>query len=198
MSPVAQRERLSDMLRSERSLDEIRARLDELDHERRVEEVRSLAPRDVARLYERAAGCPAGFEHFVPQGVGPGQPVRHYGINSLPLFRRFEKRFMRAESGEERLWGYNHQPRMGITGPGYFVVDPPAAGDETVIDYVHVPSAQPGAGWPPVAENHGFPASLVYGNMRDRMRRVSEHVSVGHAYKHGNPMKAWFALVREV
>jgi hypothetical protein len=37
----------------------------------------------------------------------------------------------------------------------------------------------------------------VYAGMKDYMRRVSEHVSIGRAYKHEKPMNAWFVLVRE-
>jgi hypothetical protein len=32
--------------------------------------------------------------------------------------------------------------------------------------------------------------------MVDRLRRVSEHVTIGRAYK-SKPMSAWFTLVRE-
>lgn len=179
----------------------LRDHLDGLSPAERSEGVRALPPRALALLYERAAGQPAGLEHFVPPERSPGEPVRHFGVNSLPLFRRFEKRFMRAEDGSTQVWGYNHQSLRPLTGPGYFVIDPPQDGEEAAIDYLRVPPRQPGAGWPPLAENRchpgGLAGGLVYGGMVDRMRRVSEHVSVGRAHKNDRPMKAWFALVRE-
>jgi len=189
---------LSDLIASRAPRAALRAHLDELLHEDRLQQVRALAPPAVRALYEHVQGQPAALAHFVPECVGQGCPVRHLGVNSLPFFRRFEKRFMRAADGSPQLWGYNHQAMQRWTGPGYFVVASPAAGEETAIDYHHVPSSAPGAGWPAVRENRGLLAGAVYGQMIDRMRCVSEHVSVGRAFKRGKAMGAYFALVREV
>jgi len=172
-------------------------RLNGLDHDARLAEVHGLSRRDLALLYEAAEGAPCDLDHFVPRELGPGRPVRHHGLNSLLAFRIFEKRFMRAETGEELLWGYNHQTLQPLTGPGYFVVDPPEQGREAEIDYLRVPSTRPACSWPPVAPNTGPISRLVYGGMRDRMRRVSEQVSVGRAFRGDQPMRAWFVLVRE-
>ncbi len=187
---------LTELLAAGSAIDGIASHLDSLDHEARVREVRSLSRSAVPDLFERAAGRPVGLDHFVPPEVPTGTPVRHHGINSLPLFRKFEKRFVRP-AGSGRLWGYNHQAMGFVTGPGYFVVEEAAPGQELAIDYYQVPDGPPPAGWPPVRRNETFPTSLVYGYMKDFMRRVSRHVSVGRAHKKGVPQKAWFVLVRQ-
>jgi hypothetical protein len=38
---------------------------------------------------------------------------------------------------------------------------------------------------------------FVYNNTRDFMRRVSQHVSIGTAYKGDKALGAWFVLCRE-
>jgi hypothetical protein len=38
----------------------------------------------------------------------------------------------------------------------------------------------------------GFDAFMI-----DTLRRVSEHVTIGHANKHGKDMSAWFILCRD-
>jgi hypothetical protein len=168
-------------------------------------EVRALSGAQLGLLYERCAGCRLEPAHFVPAGLPAGRGVRHFGVNSLPVFRRFEKRFMRAPADARggvapangRLWGYNHQALAPLTGPGYFVVDARADGAELVIDYSAVPERDPGAGWPRVRDNRGIPARWVYGALRDRMRRVSAHVSIGRAFRGERPLSTYFALVRE-
>jgi hypothetical protein len=171
------------------------AHLDALDPPERVRQVAALPGRALGRLFEQVEGQAVGLEHFVPADVAQGVPVRHVGVNSLPLFRRFEKRFMRVPGGGN-LWGYNHQAMRWLTGPGYFVVAPAGAGEDLCIDYHSVPDGQPGAGWPDVRGNEGFPDRFVYGFMRDHMRRVSSHVSIGRAERKGRVLNTWFALVR--
>lgn len=175
---------------------ELAAHLDDLEHDDRLEQVRSLPGRALAALHERAAGQAVTLEHFVPVEAGEGRAVRHLGVNSLPLFRRFEKRMMRAPGGAT-LWGYNHQAMGWLTGPGYFRIQPPEPGEDLCIDYHHVPDEHPGAGWPDVRSNACLPDRLVYGFMRDHMRRVSAHVAIGRAERKGRTLDTWFALVRE-
>lgn len=176
---------------------ELARHLDEAGPSARLAEVRALGRRDLARLWELAAGAAVDLDHFVPPEVVPGEPVRHLGTNSLLAFRTFEKRFLRPVDGRERLHGYNHQAMQVLTGPGYFVVDPAANCDELFIDYYEVPPSRPRPDWPAVRDNEHLPGKLVYGRMRDRMRRVSTHVSIGRAYREGKAMDAWFAMVRE-
>ena len=185
-----------ELIRSGATIEEVAARLDILKHAERVAEVRSLKASDLRALYELTADRPAPTAHFVPPSIPDGVPVRHFGINSLPLFRCFEKRFLRdADSGE--LHGYNHQAMSPLTGPGYFVVAEPGAGEAAAIDYYRIPPRLPHASWPKLAPNERLPQLLVYGHMRDLMQLVSTHVSIGRAEKKGKPAPAWFALVRE-
>lgn len=184
-------------LRAGACADELATHLDGLEDEARLSEVRALSGRDLAQLYERCAGRPAALEELVPETIEAGVPVRHRGINSLPVFRRFEKRFLRSPDGEAELWGYNEQTMRPLTGPGYFVVPPPGEGEEAGIDYRRVPPRAPDCGWPAVKPNGRGLARLVYGDMVDTMRRVARGVSIGRAHKGGKPFDAWFALVRE-
>ena len=50
---------------------------------------------------------------------------------------------------------------------------------------------------PDIVPNEARLGRFVYAGMKDYMRRVSEHVSIGRAYKGGKPMNAWFVLCRE-
>ena len=185
-----------ELIRSSAPIEEIAARLDALEHAERVAEVRTLKGSDLRALYELTADRPAPKAHFVPPSIPDGVPVRHLGINSLPLFRQFEKRFLRdAETGE--LHGYNHQAMSPFTGPGYFVVEEPGAGEKAAIDYHRIPPRLPHESWPALAPNTRLPQLLVYGHMRDLMHLVSTHVSIGRAEKKGKPAPAWFALVRQ-
>ncbi|HIG11937.1 MAG: hypothetical protein ABGY71_00030 [bacterium] len=185
---------LQDMLRAEACPQDISRHLDALDHAQRLAEVQSLAPRDLRQLYALCASQPADLPDFVPVEVPNGVPVRHFGINSLPLFRHFEKRFLR--SGPEQLTGYNHQALSPITGPGYFTVSAPEPNAPVAIDYRLIPSELPHPSWPPLASNERFPAVLVFGHMRDFVLRVSRQVTIGRAEKKGRLQRAWFALVR--
>lgn len=187
---------LAQLLASGSPPEEIEAHLDEIDHAARVAEVRALKGKELARLHDLCAGREVGLDHFVPPSVADGVPVRHHGINSLPFFRKFEKRFLRAP-GKRRLHGYNHQALAAITGPGYFVVEEPPAGTELAIDYYQIPETRPHPDWPALRGNEGIPTRFVYGFMKDFMRRVSRHVSIGRAHRKGEPQSAWFALVRE-
>ena len=64
------------------------------------------------------------------------------------------------------------------------------------MDYREVPPAAP-AGWPPVRRNEVGAGRFVYGFMVDRLRRVSEHVTIGSAARNGKDLGSWFLLTRE-
>ena len=86
-----------------------------------------------------------------------------------------------------------------VTGPGYFVAHgvegEKEAPSDYVIDYTRIPPKKPES-WPEILPNEARLGRFVYAGMKDYMRRVSEHVSIGRAYKRG-PMNAWFVLCRE-
>jgi hypothetical protein len=174
----------------------IAALLDALDHGARVTALRSLGRRQLQALFERVDGFgELGLSDLVPAGTPDFTPVRHFGQNSLPAFTHFEKRFFRSHE-PATVGGANFQSLSPITGPGYFVAsrDPDRA--ELLIDYRRLPTQVP-PGWPRVRGNDSGIARLVYGFMVDRLRRVSEHVSIGEATRDGKSLGAYFVLSRE-
>ena len=167
------------------------------DHEQ-VRQVRSLSIKQVHRCWTVfEPGETIDLEYLVPEHLGPAAPVHHLGINTLPMGRFFEKRFVRAPENPSELWGYNHQSLAWLTGPGSFVVHEAGSDDHDAlfIDYRSIPSGEI-EGWPSPKSNDRGIAKLVYGGMQDFMRRVSDRVSVGRAFVRGKDLGASFMLVR--
>lgn len=172
------------------------AYLDSLPSATRVAEARDLSAEEQAQLFEAAAGFrPVTLGDFVASDALPLAPVVHYGRNSLPMFRLFEKRFCRPDTAQRELWGYNEQAWKSFTGPGYFVAKP-ASDREVVIDYCEVPPRKPAA-WPPILPNSARLSRFIYNRTRDFMRGVSQHVTIGRATREGKPMDNWFVLCRQ-
>jgi hypothetical protein len=175
--------------------------LDGLAPLERVAAVRSLGRTQQRRLYAAVDGfLPLRLADLVAPGTADLVPVRHYGRNTLPVFTHFEKRFCRP-AGQDRekpalLWGYNHQATAWVTGPGYFVAVEDPARPEVLIDYTRVPTGR-ADGWPELRVNERGLSRFVYGFMVDRLRRVSEHVTIGSAARRGRDLGSWFALCRE-
>ena len=171
--------------------------LDGLQHEQRVRQVREVPGSQQRRLFEAVRGWRSlTQEYYVPTAQPDRKFVRHLGKNSLPVFSHFEKRFARPEPGSPVLWGYNYGPVMGIIGPGHFVMrNGPGAG-EVHVDYYSLPDESLD-GAPPLKANDSGISTLVYGNMIDVLRGVSEHVSIGRAVKHGKDTPNYFLLCRE-
>ena len=180
-------------------MDALEESLDAAGHGVRVDVLRQLTPKLQRHLFDAAEGRVVTLAQVVPIGHTPLHEVIHEGQNTLPAFRHFQKRFCRPSSkhkpeGREVLWGYNHQTMSAFTGPGYFVAyDDPKRG-EVCIDYRELPPEKPGV-WPDIISNKARLGRFVYAGMVDRLRRVSEHVTIGRAYKK-KPMSAWFALTR--
>ena len=59
------------------------------------------------------------------------------------------------------------------------------------------PSGPAVDGWPPIKRNNQGLQVLVYNKTRDFMRKVSDHVSIGMAFKVEKSLNNWFTLVRE-
>jgi len=178
----------------------IDAWLDGLDPSKRLEETRGLGPKAQRRLWRLCRGRVITLDHFVPKDRAALQPVRHFGRNTLPAFTTFEKRFCRPSEGEDRsmLWGYNEGSTRAVVGPGYFIVRE-TGGDsrgESVIDYTRVPPDKP-AEWPAIKRNERGLSRFVYAGMLDFMRKVSDHVSIGRAYRGGRETANCFVLCRE-
>ena len=187
-------------------IEEIGGFLDTLTHAQRLEAIYSLSAGDMASLYHRAATAePITMEHFVPAAWPALAEVIHHGQNSLPAFRRFQKRFCRSVSGEgtPTTVGYNEGAARPLIGPGYFVTTPTIGVPHwerrgaLVIDYHLEPRGPVAANWPRVVPNSKGLQRFVYHRTRDFMRRVSAHVSIGVAYKDEKPINAYFVLCRE-
>jgi len=171
--------------------------LDNRTHLERVAGIRSLSGVDQARMYDVVAGAASlSLDFFVPNTVPDMTEVIHHGKNSLPFFTKFQKRFCRPHESSAVLYGYNEQAFRPVTGPGYFVVKPLHADRRIVIDYRTVPLEHV-EGWPPLSPNSRLLSRFVYHNMQDFMWRVSEHVSVGRAFKAGRWLPNYFVLCRE-
>jgi hypothetical protein len=179
-------------------LENLRRVLDTSGHTARVLAIRALTGKQLATLFDASADSdPLTLDYFAPP-TDPLVEVVHHGKNSLPAFTHFQKRFCRPDGdGGEVLWGYNHNPRIEevFVGPGYFVATAGEKG-EVKIDYTQLPPRKPEA-WPTIIPNSSRFGFLVWSGMQDYCRRVSEHVTIGRAYRGGKPFDAWFALCRE-
>ena len=179
--------------------------LDDLGAYGRSAEVLELDRDRQRMLYEKAADAPPlDLDFFVGQ-AGAREEVIHDGLNTLPLpgrLRRFQKRFCRPESDGARLFGYNEGPTRPVVGPGYFVAVPTggrphwATRGAVVVDYFQVPDGPVARGWPRVVSNDWRLQRFVYHETRDFMRRVSNHVSIGAAFKRERPLDHYFVLAR--
>ena len=182
-------------------LKEIAALLDGMTHDERVTWVRAQGRAAQRKLWEAAAGfLPLALQDLVPPARADGETVRHFGKNTLPAFTWFEKRFARPPGEDARapksLAGFNHQRLAWLTGPGYYVAHADPSLPEVLIDYRELPGFAP-PGWPALRRNEVGPGRFVYGFMVDRLRRVSEHVTIGSAARHGRELGSWFLLTRE-
>ncbi len=176
------------------------ALFDDLSPSMRVALVRRLGRREQRDLYRKVEGAaPLSLADLVPPDRDALEEVRHLGLNTLPAFRVFEKRFCRLP-GEDAaapaaLAGYNFQTMAPLTGPGYFVaVDDPDR-REVRVDYRRLPDRKPDH-WPAIRSNESGLARFVYGFMVDTLRRVSEHVTIGSAARKGRDLGSYFALAR--
>lgn len=188
-------------------IEKISAYLDGLSHEERLAQTRTLKRSHQRTLYEAASKSqPLELDHFVPNNRNNCTEVIHYGLNTLPLpksLKHFEKRFCRPSDGSNRLFGYNEGATRGLIGPGYFITVYTEGNTEweqrggIVVDYFQVPETDVVPGWPQVVPNNKGLQVLVYNKTRDFMRRVSEHVSIGAAYKVEKPLGHFFILCRD-
>lgn len=181
-------------------IEAVAAHLDRLDSERRIAEVRAVGPDAQRRLWRLARGRLLTLDHFVPPDRAPLETVRHYGRNTLPAFKIFEKRFCRPGPGHDDSvrWGYNEGSTRPLVGPGYFVLRE-TGGDargEVVVDYEMIPPDKP-AEWPAIKPNTAGLQRFVYAYMHDYMRKVSDHVSIGRAYRRDRETPNCFLLCRE-
>jgi hypothetical protein len=178
-------------------IDALAKAFDAATHEERVEATRQFTPKIQSRLYEAANGRPVTLEDMVPTTEGLKEVV-HWGTNTLPAFRQFQKRFCRPSEANARpgyAWGYNHNWYWWATAPGYYVSHQDAESGQFIVSYLELPPEKVES-WPPIWNNNMALGFLVWRGMVDKLWKVSNHVTIGRAFK-GKPMPAWFILVRE-
>lgn len=171
--------------------------LDDLGPEGRPAALAALGRAEQQALYELAG--PADLEAFTRPAGSP--PVPHLGWNTLPLpafGRAFTKWMVHTPAG---IGGYNASPFRLLIGPGYFTlratVGEEQAHGTVVVDYYTTPAGPFPADWPWVFPSWLGPQALVYGWCHDYLRRVSDDVTIGAAYKWGRSVGSWFVLCRD-
>ena len=182
--------------------------LDNADAEHRRAALHALNRRQQRALYERAATSPLlTLTDLVPATTPPLTAVIHHGKNSLPLFRDFQKHMCRPDDTSARVYGYNEGITRPFIGPGYFVAyQTGAATDGTrdwaarggvVVDYCQLPQTAVTPRWPPLVANDVGLQRFVFRGMRDFLRRVSTHASIGAAWQGEVEFNSWFILCRD-
>ncbi len=172
--------------------------MDGIGHDARVKVIGAMRRKDQKAMWDLSSGYrPISLEDMVANPA-PFIQVRHIGKNSLPVFTRFEKRFCRPQQKKEReeLMGYNWGGAQPLIGPGYFIAYYNDKTKEVDIDYRVVPETKP-ADWPEIRDNNSGLSKLVFGNMVDSLRKVSQHITIGSAARNGKPLGSWFVLCRE-
>jgi len=174
----------------------LEALLDESSHQERVEATRRFSRKMQRRLFDQAEGRPVTLDQLVPTEE-TYKPVHHWGKNTIfPVaVDHFQKRFAKVPGRPDILYGYNENWYRFATSPGYYVAYEDDETGEVVVDYTRLPEGRPDE-WPKILPNWFGLGPLIFVGMKDRLRRVSDHVTIGRAYKR-KPMSAWFVLVRE-
>lgn len=158
--------------------------LDACSHEQRMAWVYRLDEPEQRVLYDLALGQNLSVDDLT---AGEKQVVVHAGRNGLALFNRFEKHI--ALLGDEVV-GYNNNDDIAgpfsfllkrLIGPGHFIAYNGPDSD-VWIDYRRIPTRRHPA-FPPLIDNDHGTRALVFGNMVDKLRRVSTHVCIGDSLK---------------
>ncbi len=178
--------------------DALEEALEKASHPERVEATRKWWGKTQQRIYEQAQGRVVTLEQLVPPSVAPMEPVHHWGKNTLaPGIDHFQKRFVRPEDRDDVLWGYNENWYRWAASPGFYVAYEDDDNDEVVIDYTRYPERVPPQ-WPEIGPNWRGVGFFAYHGMVDRLRTISDHVTIGRAYIRGKYKSgAFFTLVRE-
>lgn len=198
---------LAQLIAEDKPIADIAAYLNGLSFADQKTETHALNRGQQRKLYQAAAKGPAiTFADLTPPSVPARTEIIHHGRNTLPLpgaFRNFEKRMCRPESGGDKAFGFNEGASRPLIGPGYFVAIP-TTGNATwqergpiVVDYFQVPQEGVVEGWPKVVDNSVGLQMFVFKGTRDFMRKVSDRVSIGAAYKGEKALDHYFVLVRE-
>lgn len=169
---------------------DVREHLGSLSPEARVREATSLEGARQGVLWKLAEGAePVRPTDLVPTDTATLVPVPFQGQNSQPAFRFFQKVFYRMPDG--RIGGRNVGSLAPFIGDGYYVVVDAPSG--LYIDYTQLPSAAP-EGWPAIRRNDRGVSTVVYGFMKDYLRRVDGRIFIGHAKKPVVGSQGYFVL----
>lgn len=175
--------------------DALEEALDRATHHERVDASRQFSKRIQKRLWQQSKGRAPSIDQFVPH-TESYRPIHHWGKNTVfPFVDHFQKRFARVPGRDDLLYGYNESWYRFAVSPGYYVAYMDEDAGELVVDYTRLPEGRPDE-WPTILPNWFGLGPLIFLGMKDRMRRVSEHVTIGRAFKQ-KPMNQWFVLVRE-
>jgi len=175
-----------------------------LDVQARIAATRALTKDDQMKLWSACEGRVVRATDFVPEHVPDGREVIHFGKNTLPIFSHFQKRFVRAAGPSAQpghVYGYNWNTFNWTTaGPGYFIGHPdPVNPDVYGLDYYQLPpkDAVLGADWPRMRRNEVGLQRFIYRHMIDFMRKVTDGVTIGRAWRSGLVTDNFFVLVRD-
>lgn len=188
------------------TLEDVQQHLAALDFDARLAASMSLGKKAQRNLYNLAANNPCTLEDMVPADVPPKTPVVLEGKNSLPIFTRFQKIFAWNED-KTLLYGFNEGFTRKFIGPGYFIahLTDDTLGQEgwtshahSVVNYHVVPPNQDAVptDWPKVVPNTQGLQRFVYRGMNDFMRKITDEISIGGAYKGDKDFDSYFVLVR--
>jgi hypothetical protein len=167
-----------------------------LDADQHIRHIRSLTRAEQVLLFEAAANVRAlKLTDLVPEGTPLLHEVIYQERNSFPIMRFFEKRFCLLRMHTDELWGYNKHILKPLIGPGYFIARQHST-FEVMIDYTEVPPSKPPA-WLRILPNLARLGRFVHEGLRDIVRGVSKHVSIGRATREGQPGDNWFVLCRD-
>ncbi len=186
----------------DRTLERITEAFDGMTPRGRLMALRGLTKKAMATLWKVCSEvAPLDADFFVPSATEPLEEVIHHGKNSLPSFNFFQKRFCKADDDSGELYGYNHQTMAWATGPGFYVAHGEPEGtagalSQYVIDYTRLPPKKAKT-WPEIVPQSSRLGRFVYAGMKDYMRGVSSHVSIGKAVRGGVETENYFVLCRD-
>ena len=170
------------------------ALLENSSHEESLNWSRSLKQNELQKLYDAYDKVnKISMESLLPVEHPVFENVEHFGYNNLPFFRVFSKPMYRTSDGT--IAGRNAQFWEFLTGPGYFTVK--AVDDyELLVDYTVLPDSKPEE-WPNITSNARGLSLLVFHNLQDSLRAITERITIGRASRKGKPLPQYFILVRD-
>lgn len=172
--------------------EEVQKHLSALPGDERVRQATTLDRKHQKTLWELSdKTAKITLEEVVPPSRKALDPLPFEGQNNQPIYRMFKKVFYRTSDG--KIAGYNESDAAWFAGPGYYILTTNATG--TFVDYTQLPKEKP-AGWPEIKDNTDGISRFIYGNMHDYLRRVSNLIFIGRAYRHGKESGNYFILAR--